>query len=253
MSIITFTSDYGYKNHYIAAVKSQVLKTLPQQVIVDISHHVHKNDISHGAYILSRVFREFPEKTIHLVAVSSSGAKNNHVLVLLEGHIFIGPDNGIISLISKKNPETVQKIIPDGVCTFPAKDLYMPTAVQLIEGKPIDQIGQQADDYKKLLDREPRYTKESISGHVIFVDDYGNLHTNIRKEDYEKLSGGRAFVLSFGREQFTKLSQTYDDTEGGDCFALFNSYGFLEIGISMGNAKQLLGLDYDSPVSITFQ
>jgi S-adenosylmethionine hydrolase len=96
-------------------------------------------------------------------------------------------------------------------------------------------------------------TKKAISGHVIRVDHSGNLITNIPRDAFDVLSKGKNYVIQFGGEKFRKIQSNYNQAEQGDCFVMFNSLNLLEIGIYKGNAATLLGLHYDSPVSITFE
>ena len=97
-----------------------------------------------------------------------------------------------------------------------------------------------------------RVLNNEIIGHVLRVDHYGNLITNIRQQEFCKLSQGKNFTILIGREQFRQLHQSIRETGSGDCFVLFNSMGLLEIGINKGNASELMGLHFDSPIKITF-
>ncbi len=103
-----------------------------------------------------------------------------------------------------------------------------------------------------MLNRQVKATRKIIAGHVIRVDNYGNLITNINKTDFDILTKGRNYTIQFGGEKFRRIHTSYYQTEQGDCFLIFNSLGLLEIGIFKGNASELLGLQYDSPVTITF-
>jgi S-adenosylmethionine hydrolase len=103
-----------------------------------------------------------------------------------------------------------------------------------------------------MLNRQVKATRKIIAGHVMRVDNYGNLITNILKHDFEILSKGKSFTIHFGGEKARRIQTDYHQVEQGDCFVLFNSLGLLEIGINKGNGSELLGLKYDSPVNVTF-
>jgi S-adenosylmethionine hydrolase len=103
-----------------------------------------------------------------------------------------------------------------------------------------------------MIPRQFKASKKQIIGHVIRVDNYGNLITNITREVFEKLNPGK-FTLEFGRESLQTLHQTYDNVDAGDCFAFFNSIDLLEIGINQGHGADLLGLRHDSPIFIHFE
>jgi S-adenosylmethionine hydrolase len=103
-----------------------------------------------------------------------------------------------------------------------------------------------------MMNRQVKATKRIIAGHVLRVDNYGNLITNIAKKDFNILTKDRAYTIQFGGEKFRRIHTNYFQTEQGDCFLIFNSQDLLEIGIYKGNASELLGLQYDSPVNVTF-
>lgn len=255
MAIITFMSDFGHRDHYVAAVKAKILSINPSINIVDITHTIEHFNIPHAAFVLRSVFRDFPQGTVHLVSVNSpTSAKEKMVAIKVEEHYFVGADNGIFSLLSDKDNIVAVELRPDASYSpvFPDRTLLASAAVSLASGIPIYNLGKQIDGIRKMLNRQLRVSKEQIGGHVIHVDNYGNLITNISREIFEKVGNKRNFTLNFGMEALESISDSYDSVDNGDCLGLFNSNGFLEIAISQGNASELLGLGYDSPVTISF-
>jgi S-adenosyl-L-methionine hydrolase (adenosine-forming) len=114
MAIITFLSDFGWRDHYVATVKAKILSVIPNVTIVDISHEIEPFNIPHTAYVLGSVFRDFPQGTVHLVAVNSpSKMEERFVALKLEEHYFVGPDNGIFSLLSDRNPSIIVELKND--------------------------------------------------------------------------------------------------------------------------------------------
>jgi S-adenosylmethionine hydrolase len=104
-----------------------------------------------------------------------------------------------------------------------------------------------------MIDRQVKATKKQIAGHVIKVDNFGNLITNIPKEAFDVLSKEKTFTIQFGGEKFKRIHTQYNQADEGECFLLFNSLGLLEIGIYKGHASELLGLAYGSMVNIIFE
>lgn len=256
MALVTLLTDSGESDHYVASIKAKILGVNPGVKIVDISHHVNPCDIAHGAYILRSVFREFPKGTVHLVGVDSIGNANDiYLAIQLEDHFFVGVDNGLLGLISDKPAQqSVELNRPNtGESTFPEKEILAPAAARLASGVAITNLGKPLSTFKKMTDRHVKATKKQIAGHVIRVDQYGNLITNVPQQAFETLSKGKNFVVQFGGEKFRRIHTNYNQTEQGDCFLIFNNLGFLEIGIYKGNASELLGLSYDSPITITFE
>lgn len=255
MAIITFLSDFGNEDHYVAAVKAKILNINPGINIVDISHNIKPFDIAHASYVLGAVFRDFPKGTVHLCAVDSVGQKNSrYIAIKLEDHFFVGNDNGIYSLISEKEPSVISDLNVDksDINTFPAKNILAGAAAQLAAGVDLADVGTLAEGYEKRIARKFRATKKQISGNVIHIDHYGNLITNIEAETFNILKSGK-FTVQFARERMNLIHNLYNEAEDGDCFVVFNSNGLLEIGIRKGNASELLGLKHDSPVSIIFE
>lgn len=256
MAIVTLLTDSGESDHYVAAIKAKILTTNPGIRLVDISHRIAPCDIGHAAFILRSVFRDFPKGTIHLVGVHSTGQREDAPIALqLEDYFFIGADNGLFGLISDKPHQNLVELnsINAIQSTFPEKDIFAPAAAKLASGVALSDLGKPMSTFKKMIDRQVKATKKQIAGHVIQVDNFGNLITNIPKEAFDILSNGKTYTIQFGGEKFRRIHTQYHQADEGECFILFNSLGLLEIGIYKGNASELLGLAYDSMVNITFE
>lgn len=255
MAIVTLLTDSGRSDHYVAAIKAKILGINPGLTVVDISHDVIPCDLAHGAFILKSVFRDFPKGTVHLIGVDSTGSKDDtYIAVQLEEHVFVSADNGLLGLISDKNHQhsiQLNSITPIQT-TFPEKEILAPAAAKLASGVSLTTLGKPLNEYKKMLNRQVKATRKIISGHIVRVDNFGNLITNINKQDFDILSKGKNYTIQFGGEKFKRIHSNYNQAEQGDCFLIFNDLNLLEIGIYKGNASELLGLQYDSPVSITF-
>ena len=256
MAIVTLLTDSGETDHYVAAIKAKIASVNPGLNVIDISHKIMPCDIAHGAFVLKSVFRDFPKGTVHLVGVDATGNRDDEpIAVQLEDHFFVGANNGLLGLVSDKNHQhavSLNVVIPIQT-TFPEKDILAPAAARLASGVAITTLGKSIDTYKKMLNRQVKATRRIIAGHVVRVDNFGNLVTNIPKQDFDILSKGKSFTIQFGGEKFKRIHSNYYQADQGDCFVLFNSLDFLEIGIYKGNGCELLGLTYDSPVSISFE
>ncbi len=253
MAIITFISDFGYSDHYVAAVKASILSENAALTIIDISHDIERFNLAHGSHVLNSVFRDFPKGTVHIVGVDSvHSATPEYIALRLEDHFFIGSDNGLFGLISIEDAQEVVSLSRKMISSFPAKDIFGPAAAALATGKQLKDVGTPRDHYYRMLGRQLRATKKQISGHVLHIDHYGNLITNIDRNVFEILNKSNSFTVMFGRERIQQLHESYNCAENGDCLVFFNNAGLLEIGINKGSAAQLLGLQYDSPVNIIF-
>ncbi|MEQ8928132.1 MAG: SAM-dependent chlorinase/fluorinase [Fulvivirga sp.] len=254
MAIITFLSDFGESDHYVAAVKAKILSKNPGQTIVDISHQIAPCDIAHGAHVLKSVFRDFPKGTVHLVAINSVGQQGDkYIAVELEGHYFVCTDNGLLGLISEQEATAQIEISTDNqTSTFPSKSYLSQVAASIAAGDALESLGKPIEHFKKMLGRHLKANKSLISGHVVRVDHYGNLITNIDKQTFDILSKQKTYNIKFGRENSRRIHENVFTVDAGDIFVVFNEIGLLEIGINQGNASELLGLNYDSPVMVNF-
>lgn len=255
MPLITLLSDYGDSDHYVAAVKAKILTSAPEAVLIDISHQIKEFNLPHAAYLLKAVFRDFPKGTIHLVAVNSPSPEREKFIGLkLEDHYFLGMDNGLLSLLSDHKPQEIVELKTDDphAYIFSGKIVLAPAAAAIANGTSLTDLGSSLPAIRIMFNRQLRLTHNQIIGHVIHIDHYGNLVTNIGKKEFETVGMGRAFSLNFSRESLDSISQTYFSRDNADCVAIFNSSGFLEIALTSGNASELLGMKFDSPVMINF-
>jgi S-adenosylmethionine hydrolase len=275
MAIITLTTDFGLKDHFVGALKGAVYKELTDARIVDISHNISPFNIHECAYILKNSYKSFPEGSIHIVGVDSEVTpENEHLVVLVDGHYFITANNGVIGLIiSEIKPEKVIEInLPNAINgSFPVMDVFVKVACHIVRGGTLEVVGKSFDGLKDLRDFSPRVTDDGkkIVGSVLYIDNYGNVVTNIQKSLFEAYRKGRSFELHARTSLITKILDNYSDIVNydldknkrkgaGDLLALFNSSGYIELAIyksnlkTVGGASTLLGLDYRDTVTIDF-
>lgn len=256
MAIVTLLTDSGESDHYVAAIKAKIISVNPGLRIEDISHKIKPFDIGHAAFVLRSVFRDFPKGTVHLIGVDATANKGDvYVAMQLEDHFFVGADNGIFGLISEKNHQQLAELNVTNAQsgTFPERDILAPIAAKLASGVSVADLGKPLQSFKRMIDRQIKATKKQITGSIIRVDHFGNLITNIPKEVFTMLSKDKGYIVQFGGEKFRRIHLLYHQADQGECFIVFNSSGFLEIGIYKGNASELLGLTYDSTVNIIFE
>ncbi len=256
MAIVTFISDFGTRDHYVAAVKAKIFNYNANIQVIDITHNIDHYNVAHGAFVLNSVFRDFPKGTVHLVAINSlSDSSDKFVAIRMEDHFFVGTDNGIFTLLSDKPAAAVELLFDKNANqNFPEKNIFAFAAVSLASGKNLYDLGPmlQLNSLKKMVNRKLKVMKNTIDGNVAHIDNYGNVITNITKKVFEEVKQDRSVVIAFGREEFDNMQTIYHQAESGDCVIVFNDLGLLEIAIKNGNASQLLGLQYDSPVKVTF-
>jgi S-adenosylmethionine hydrolase len=256
MAIITLTSDWGLKDHYLGAVKGTIYRLLPGAQVVDICHDIPAFDLNQAAFIIRNFYRNFPEGTIHILGINSEASiENPHTLVVQDGHYFVGADNGIFSLIFDELPEKIidLDIIQDtDYFTFPSRDVFVKVACHIAEGKPLDELGHPKKTLVQRISFKPIVDGNQIKGKVIYIDNYENVFTNITEPFFRSVVKGKKFAILFRSATYriTKLSRSYKDVLDGEMLALFSSSGHLEIAINQGKASSLLGLKIDQPVMV---
>ncbi|MEQ8419050.1 MAG: SAM-dependent chlorinase/fluorinase [Arenibacter algicola] len=275
MAIITLTTDFGHKDHFVGAIKGTIYKELSDAKIVDISHSIAPFNIQECAYILKNSYKNFPDGSIHIVGVDSElTPENQHIAVLVDNHYFIMANNGVIGLIiSEIVPEKVVEIqLPNSIdSSFPEMDVFVKAASHIARGGKLEVIGKPFKDLKDLREFNPRISDDgkTISGSVIYIDNYGNVVTNIQQSTFKTIGKGRPFELQARNKKIKEIHKKYSDIinysldksqrkSPGELLALFNSSGYVEIAIyksdlnTVGGASTLLGLDYRDTVIINF-
>jgi S-adenosyl-L-methionine hydrolase (adenosine-forming) len=256
MPIITLTSDWGLKDHYLGAVKGAIYKQIPGAHIVDISHGIPAFDLNQAAFIIRNFYRNFPEGTIHILAINTEASiESPHTLVFHEGHYFIGADNGIFSLIFDGKPDKVieLEVLQDSdYFTFSSRDVFVKVAGMIVQGKPIEELGTPKKSLVKKISFSPVIDGNMIKGKVIYIDNYDNVFTNITETFFRSVIRNKKFVIMFRSASYriTTISKSYKDVVEGEMLALFSTSGHLEIAINQGKASSLLGLRIDQPVLI---
>ena len=253
MGLITLLTDFGYRDHYVAALKARLLQLAPATTVVDISHGVDPFNIAHAVHVLQAVFRDFPRGTVHVIGVDDhgAGAEPGWQAALFEGHYFVAGDNGILALLTSGTPEELVAL-PAAVTPSPTRDVLLPAAVALAQGSTLSSLGPQVTAFHQLNNRQLRLQDHRITGHVAHIDHYGNLITNISRTAVDAVGHGRSFAVHFGRDVVKEVHPHFSAAPPGEAVAVFNSQHCLCLGICQGNASELLGLHFDSQVDVRF-
>lgn len=275
MAIITLTTDFGEKDHFAGAIKGAVYSELEEIRIVDISHSVSPFNISEAAYIIQNAYSSFPKGTIHIIGIDSElSPENKHIAVKLDDHYFICANNGIMSMICAEiSPQKIVEInIHDKVETnFPVLDIFVTVACHIARGGTLEVIGKVINTIKPIKNLIPFVNdeKNQIIGSVIYIDNYGNVVTNIKRKFFETIQKTRAYEVSARNHKFEKIHHKFSDIinfeieeakrhDEGRGLVVFNSSGYLEIAVyksncnTVGGASTLMGLKTMDTVTVNF-
>ena len=256
MAIITLTSDWGLKDHYLAAVKGAIYTLLPEACIVDISHQIPSFDLTQAAFIILNLYKNLPPGTIHILGINTEASiESPHTVVFHDGQYFIGSDNGIFALIFDETPKEIIEldIIQDSdYFTFSTRDVFVKVACHLAKGEPLANLGRPKKTILSRISFKPVIDGNLIKGKVIYIDSYDNVFTNITESLFKSMTKGKKFIIQFRSASYriSDISRSYKDVVEGEMLALFSSSGHLEIAINQGKASSLLGLKIDQPVLI---
>ncbi len=250
--MITLTTDFG-DSEYVGAMKGVIYSICPEAKIVDLTHNIRKFDIRHAAYVLSTAYRYFPKDTIHVVVVDPGvGTSRRGVIIRTEDFFFVGPDNGVFSLIG--GIEEVYEITFESKSkTFHGRDVFAPIAAKIECGSKPAEFGTLTKDIEKIGFNKVKMKNGNIEGEVFCIDYFGNVIMNIKREDLSRI--GIEFDVSFfleikKREYELRLLESYGFAEEGELCCLFGSGGYLEAAVNQGDASEFLGVKGGEKVRI---
>lgn len=260
MPIVTLTTDLGLSDHYVAVLKAVMLGINKGIRFIDISHQIPPQDVMACAWVVKNAAFYFPDNTIHLVAVdSTSGLNKNSLAIKFRNQLFVGPDNGVFSLILNNEEAEIFELtnedyfLPNQSSTFQARDILAPVTAHLASGIGLDWVGRKVSTMQTYRWAIPTNDKDSINGWVVHIDRFGNLITNISKELILSTSKGRTSKIYAGNTIITGISSVYANAPESEALAYFGSSDMLEVAINKGNAQQMLGVQKGTSVTVLFK
>ncbi len=257
--IITLTTDFGLKDHYAGAMKGAVLSINPDAKVIDITHLIAPGNITEAAFIMAEACLFFPKGTVHVGVVDPGvGTKRRPVIIETEQYLFVGPDNGLLSLAAKKDgiKRAVELTAPKlflnpASATFHGRDIFGPVAARLSIGlDPIEAGREIAGDIVSLKIPGPKKKGMALRGEVIHIDSFGNLITNIKSEDIKRLCA-KQLSISVKGAVLKGIKKTYGLAKAGSLLALIGSSGCLELAVNQGNASKTLSAELGDEVILT--
>ena len=275
MSIITLTTDYGNKDYSVSELKAKIYNEITDVWIVDISHNISPFNLTEAAYIIKSAYRHFPKGSIHIIGIESDlTPENAHIAMKFDDNYFIGADNGVFSMIIgdfKADSMVEINIHKNYNYTITANDVFVKIATHISREGKLEVIGKKIDSIKEIKNIKPAVSNDNnqIIGSVIYIDNYGNVVTNITENIFDKIAKSRPFTIYARNVKFDRIYNNYSDAidysiskdkreEDGKKIALFNNLGYLELSIyksnpsTVGSASTLFGLGYRDQISVHF-
>jgi len=273
--IITLTTDFGYEDAYVAAVKGAILSINPEANIIDISHSIKPQNILQAAFILSVAYRYFPKQTIHMAIVDPGvGSERQGIILKTPSAIFVAPDNGILSYIiddlfsvesrslTQQTHDLEEIVFKKGLeaaaitdprfwrhpvsPTFHGRDIFAPVAAGLSLGISPYEFGEKINSLHILSIPKPSLDSEgNLVGRVLHVDRFGSLITNIKSNDLP----GKDVVIEVAGYCIQGISDYY--AQKGGVMAIVGSSGYLEVSLRDGSACDFLGTTVGDEIKVT--
>jgi S-adenosylmethionine hydrolase len=255
--VVSLTTDFGLTEPFVGLLKAQVLATHPGATIVDLTHGVPPFSTEAAAFWVERSARYFPPGSVHVVVVDPGVGTERRILAIeTGGHLFLGPDNGVLASLAGREGATVRAIemsalhslgLGKASPTFHGRDVFAPLAGSLSSGqRSWEGLGSVCVDWVQPSWPTPERIGSTVRGRVIIVDSFGNCFSNI---DEKSIVVSEVRRVAFGGHSLAWV-KTYGERPAGTGVALINAFGVLEAAWVEGNASKCLGLTPGSPVEV---
>jgi S-adenosyl-L-methionine hydrolase (adenosine-forming) len=241
VKVITLLTDFGLKDPYVGIMKGVILSINPEATIIDITHDIIPQDIGEAAFLIEEYYRFFPPGTIHVAVIDPTvGSQRRPIMVGKGNNIFIGPDNGLFTLILDSDAEVYLIENPDFMLekvssTFHGRDIFAPSAAHASTGFHPSAFGRIILDPMRLENMLPTKEGHSLKGRIIRFDRFGNAITNIKINFLKDFLHKQSFEVCVGGIVFTALNKGYHESE---LTCLIGSSGYLEFGYFKGSFKE---------------
>jgi hypothetical protein len=263
--IVALLSDFGSQDHYVGAMKGAVLAACPGATLVDVVHDLPAHDVMAGALALEAVYRAFPGGAVFLAVVDPGvGSARRGLAAAAGGYHFVGPDNGILSLVLEAHPDALVRALTNAALfrfevspVFHGRDIFAPVAGHLARGMSFEEAGPLVRDaaalHVPLVSRRAPVEWEAV---VLHVDRFGNLTTNVTDRDLSAMSDllprGLSDLQVCVEGMVLPFARSYSDVAEGQPCAVLGSSGRLEIAVNRGSASRQLGAWIGAPVRLFF-
>lgn len=255
MAVITLLTDFGERDYYVGLFKGDLYTSSPSAKIVDISHSIPPYDIVTAAFFLKNVYAHYPKGTIHIARVFEQGLGTQKILAAkYQNYFFIAPDNGLLTLVFDEKPDLIVEIDMKQVKLRTLEEYYCRVVKEITFNNNIGSIGVATSNYVEKRALLPVIEENRLIGNVIYVDNFGNVITNIHIDDIKRFDTSKQMRINYRKVDFIdRVVENYSDVPRSYSLARFNSIGYLEICINGGNASDLLGLKNGDAVQILFE
>lgn len=259
MPIITLLTDFGLSDTFIGVMKGVIWSIAPEAKIVDLTHHIQPQNVLEGALAIAESVPYFPAGSIHVCVVDPGvGTQRRPMAALIGGQYFVGPDNGLFTLLIEKAADWTEAPVyvelnqkrywlPQVSQSFHGRDIFSPVAAHLARGIALEELGSPFADPEVISIPKPVKTERGWRGQVLRADHFGNLITNLSRQQLP-VDGG--VILHVKGESINGIVSTFGSRPAGDLIAMLDSGGHIAISVVNGSAADKLGVKAGEPVEL---
>ncbi len=240
---VTFTSDFGRSDTYVASVRMAILSRVQETILVDVTHDVPPFMPLLALPPLIEILEVSPPDSIHLVVVDPGvGSVRRPLIGVADKTRFVFPDNGLPRQLTRwvENLRFYHLSRPStfggaATATFQGRDLFAPAVAALCLGVRAEEMGPEihADD----LARDTTFLESGPDRLLVWnVDRFGNVLLGFRASTPPM----KITIESHGVA--LPYVSRYQDVPKGHPGILVNSSGWLEIFCREGSAAALTGI-----------
>ncbi|MYI74064.1 MAG: SAM-dependent chlorinase/fluorinase [Acidobacteria bacterium] len=256
--VVALLSDFGFRDHYVGAMKGVVLNICPEATLVDISHEIPAHDVLTAALELAAAYRYFPTGSVFLVVVDPGvGSDRRGVAADAGDYRFVAPDNGVLTaVLGEQPPRRVVELTerryarPTVSRTFEGRDRFAPAAAWIAKGVQLSALGRPLRDYRVLDIPAPDLADDRVVGQVLRIDRFGNVVSNIDRKAFESVAQRGSIQIEVGPHVIGRLVETYTEIGEDEVCALFGGTEHLEFAASSSSAVDRLGVERGAAVVV---
>ena len=256
--VVALLSDFGFRDHYVGAMKGVVLNICPEATLVDISHEIPAHDVLTAALELAAAYRYFPAGSVFLVVVDPGvGSERRGVAADAGDYRFVAPDNGVLTaVLGEQPPRRVVELTerryarPTVSRTFEGRDRFAPAAAWIAKGVQLSALGRPLRDYRTLDIPAPDVADDRVVGQVLRIDRFGNVVSNIDRKAFESVAQRGSIQIEVGPHVIGRLVETYTEIREDEVCALFGGTEHLEFAASSSSAVDKLDVERGAAVVV---
>jgi S-adenosylmethionine hydrolase len=249
---ISFTTDYGLDDGFVAACTGVIGRIAPAARVIDITHTVAPQNVRSGATVLAQTVPFLPP-AVHLAVVDPGvGSARRGLVVVAADGLLVGPDNGLLlpaaeslgGLLSAYELAEPRYRLPVVSATFHGRDIFAPAAAHLAAGLLPHRLGPPVHPGTLVRLPPPRNVVAGgqLTTEILLIDRFGNLQLAARLPDLQALDYVRDINVRINdREADVLVTRTFADAPKGSMIAFTDSAGHLSIAVTNGSAAQAFG------------